>query len=484
VPRRHRLARGLAGLLLAGHAAAAAAQERQRQPNIVWLVLDDASPTLGAYGDAQAITPNMDRLAREGARFTRAFTHAPVCAPSRSGLVTGMYPTTMGSHHMRSRLIGPPETFMSLLRKAGYHVGWPGKTDFNFEPADASAAPVAEAPQGSYDSRGDWLAEAPPRRPFFLYRNLGVTHESQVRGDAALHAKNTARLTPQQRHDPARMRDPAYWPDAPEVRRDIAQYYDLVSAADYQVGDVLAWLDKHGLARDTVVFLFADHGRGMPREKRWVYDSGIRVPLIVRWPDRVKAGSVRDELVAFVDFAPTVLSIAGAAVPARMQGRVFEGSGRSKRQRDYVYAARDRMDETFDRIRAVREQRFAYVRNFHPQLPYAQRIAYNEENPTMRVWRQLHAQGALSGPPASFFAAAKPREELYDTEADPDQVRNLAGEPKHERILREMRDALDAWIENTHDLGGIGEQELIRRGLVKDVLKEYEQRTQPGTKPS
>jgi uncharacterized sulfatase len=250
--------------------ARAESQPAQRHPNIVWLVLDDASPTLGAYGDTQAITPNMDRLAREGARFTRAFTHAPVCAPSRSGLVTGMYPTTIGSHHMRSRLLHPPETFMSLLRKAGYYVAWPGKTDFNFDPADADAAPTTAAPEGSYDSRADWLASAPPRQPFFVYRNLGVVHESQVRGDAALHAKNTARLTAAQRHDAAKMAVPAYWPDVPEVRHDLAQYYDLMTAADYQVGDVLAWLDKNGLAQNTSVFLFADHGRGMPREKRWV----------------------------------------------------------------------------------------------------------------------------------------------------------------------------------------------------------------------
>jgi uncharacterized sulfatase len=472
----------IAALLCLGLAQPATAAGSR--PNIVFLVLDDASPTLGSYGDPQAITPNMDRLAREGARFTRVFTHAPVCAPSRSGLVTGMYPTTIGSHHMRSRLIQPPETFMSLLRKAGYHVAWPGKTDFNFDPGDPKAPVTGEPPQGSYDSRAEWWTSAPPRQPFFAYRNLAVTHESQVRGDTAQHAKNTARLKPEQRHDPAKMRVPAYWPDAPEVRRDIAQYYDLMTAADYLVGDVLGWLDAHGLAKNTVVFLFADHGRGMPREKRWVYDSGIRVPLIARWPGRVKAGSVRDELVAFVDFAPTLLSIAGAAVPTRMHGRVFEGPGRTKRQRDYVYAARDRMDETFDRIRAVRDKRFAYIRNFHPERPYAQRIAYNEENPTMRVWRQLHAQGVLSGPPAAFFAAAKPREELYDTEADPDQVRNLAEESKHQQLLRQMRDALESWIQNTQDLGAVGEQELIRRGLVRDVLKEYELRNQPGFKPS
>ncbi|MFN7930879.1 MAG: sulfatase-like hydrolase/transferase [Blastocatellia bacterium] len=221
--------------------AYAASKTKNALPNIIWLILDDASPTLGCYGDPQAITPNMDRLAREGIRFTRAFSHAPVCAPSRSGLVTGMYATTIGTHHMRSKLIRPPETFMSLLRKAGYYVNWPNKTDFNFDPTDPNALTVvADPPVGSFDSRTNWFEETPPRQPFFAYLNLGVVHEGQVRGNAVQHAKNTARLKPGELHDPAKMRVPAYYPDAPEVRKDLAQYYDLVTAADYQIGDVLA----------------------------------------------------------------------------------------------------------------------------------------------------------------------------------------------------------------------------------------------------
>jgi N-sulfoglucosamine sulfohydrolase len=484
MPRRRRrcpLACGLVVLLtlgfsLGGDRAAPAARMPTAKPNIIWLVLDDASPNLGAYGDPKAITPNMDGLAREGALFSRAFTHAPVCAPSRSGLVTGMYATTIGTHHMRSKLIHPPETFMSLLRKAGYYVAWPGKTDFNFENADANVPTSGAAPPaGAYDSRADWLAAAPPPQPFFAYLNLGIVHESQVRGDAARHATNTVRLKPEERHDPAQMKLPAYWPDAPEVRHDVAQYYDLMTAADYQVGDVVAWLEKYGLAKDTVVFLFADHGRGMPREKRWVYDSGIHVPLIVRWPGRIPPGTVRDDPVAFVDFAPTVLSMAGARVPTRMQGQIFLGPQRAK-EREYVYAARDRMDETPDRIRAVRDRRFEYIRNFHPELPYAQRIAYNEENPTMRAWRRLYEERRLAGPPALFFAPTKPREELYDTQTDADEVRNLASDPRYGAVLQRMRGALDRWIRETRDLGAIPEDELVSRGLVRDVRKDYEAR--------
>jgi arylsulfatase A-like enzyme len=444
----------------------------KKQPNIIWLVLDDAGPTLGCYGDPQAITPNMDRLAREGVRFTRAFTHAPVCAPSRSGLVTGMYPTTIGSHHMRSKLINPPETFMSLLRKVGYYVAWPGKTDFNFDPADPKAATfAADPPAGSFDSRANWLEAAPPQQPFFAYLNLGVTHESQVRGDAAQHAKNTARLKPGEFHDPAKMKIPAYYPDAPEIRKDLTQYYDLVTAADYQVGDVLAWIDKHGITSETVVILFSDHGRGMPRAKRWLYDSGIRVPLVVWAPGRIKPGVTRNDLVSFIDFAPTMLALAGAEIPERLQGHVFLGEKRAK-AREYVYAAADRMDNAVDRIRAVRDERFKYIRNFHPELPYAQRIPYNEENPTMRVWRKMSKEGKLSGPPALFFSPTKPKEELYDTGADPDEVRNLATDPKYRRTLERMRKAMDAWIRTTKDMGEIPEEELIKRGVVRDVLKE------------
>ena len=473
---RRFLSCGLAILLLAalGPVATRASGARpsaEKPPNIIWLVLDDAGPSLGCYGDTQAFTPNMDRLAREGARFTRAFTHAPVCAPSRSGLVTGMYPTTIGSHHMRSKLINPPETLLSLLRKAGYYVAWPGKTDFNFDPADPQAQTFnADPPPGSYDGRANWLGAPPPKQPFFAYLNLGVTHESQVRATAATHARNTARLRPNEFHDPAKMVVPPYYPDAPEVRKDLAQYYDLVTAADYQVGDVLAWLGEHGLADNTAVFVFSDHGPGMPRAKRWLYDSGIHVPLLVRWPGKVGPGTVRDDLVSFVDFTPTALSLAGAAVPARMPGRVFLGDRRAA-EREYAFAARDRMDETFDRIRAARDRRFKYIRNYRPELPYAQRIAYNEENPTMRVWRRFHEEGRLSGAPALFFAPAKPPEELYDTQIDPHEIRNLAADPKYQPVLKRMRRALDRWVKETKDLGEIREEELVRRGLVRDVQR-------------
>ncbi len=433
------------------------------RPNIVWIVGEDLGPELGCYGDSYARTPVLDRFAAEGVRFARAFTHAPVCAPSRSGLVTGRYPTSIGSHHMRSKLLDPPPLFTSYLRKAGYHVAWPGKTDFNFD-----------VPPGSFDSTDDWLKKPPPE-PFFAYINFPESHESKIRAKEDEFRRLTARLEPSQRHDPVLARLPPYYPDTSETRRDWARYHDLASAVDRRVGDVLDAIEKNGLAEKTIVFFFGDHGRGLPRGKRWVYDSGIRVPLIVRWPGKISPASVREDLVSFMDLAPTVLSLAGAELPAGLAGRAIFSPAAAP-EPPYVFAARDRMDETFDRIRAVRDRRFKYIRNFYPELPYAQRIAYMEEMPTLQIWRRLHAAGLLVGPQEQFFAAKKPVEELYDLDKDPHEIENLAALPERRAKLEELRGALERWIEETGDLGGVSEEELIRRGLVADKREEYAER--------
>jgi N-sulfoglucosamine sulfohydrolase len=432
----------------------------ETRPNIVWIVAEDMSPNLGCYGDPDAITPNLDRLASQGTRFTHCFTHAPVCAPARSGLITGMYPTTIGTHHMRSKLIHPPPLFTDELSRAGYAVFWPGKTDFNFD-----------VPNDWADTR-DWTKAPhllPADKPFFAYINFSITHESQVRATPESYRRNTARLKPNEFRDPAQVRLPPYYPDDPEVRRNVATYHENITAMDDLVGDVLKLLDDRGLTENTVVFFFGDHGWGMPRGKRWCYDSGTRAPLIIRWPGKLAPGSVRDDLVAFLDFPLTVLSVAGIEPPKRMQGQVFLGERRPP-PRNYVFSARDRMDEAYDRIRSVRSRRYRYVRNFHPELPYAQWINYGDEMPAMKVWRKQAFAGTLNDVQRAFFARTKPPEELYDLESDPHETKNLAGSSDHQSILSEHRAALEAWMRETNDLGEIPEQTLIDRGLVKDLL--------------
>ncbi|MDB6028446.1 MAG: sulfatase, partial [Verrucomicrobiales bacterium] len=332
---------------------------------------------------------------------------------------------------------------------------------------------------------------------FFGYFNITTSHESKIRASPESFAELTAKLKPSDRHDPKNMVLPPYHPDTPEVRRDLANYYDLVTAVDYKMGEVLATLEKWGIASNTVVIITGDHGRGLPRSKRWIYDSGIHVPLMVRWPGQIKPGSVRDDLVSFIDFAPTTMNLAGVLEPLRkklpepvpgganktlqfyppMEGAIFLGPQQQKRQ--YIFAARDRMDETYDRIRAVRDQQFKYIRNFEPQLPYAQRISYGEEMPTMQAWRKANAEGKLNATQKLFFAPTKPKEELYDCNVDPHEVHNLANDPKHAAKLKELRNAMDKWMEQTHDMGAIPEKELIKRGIVEDRLTEYEKRKTP-----
>jgi N-sulfoglucosamine sulfohydrolase len=437
-----------------------------KRPNFIILVGEDMSPDIGCYGSELSHTPNLDKLAAQGARFNNCFTHCGVCAPSRSGMITGQHPTAIGTHHMRSTLLKPPPMFTHYLQQAGYHVIWTNKTDFNFE-----------VPKGGFDSKADWRNGDLPPGPFLAFFNIFTTHESQVRGSPQVHAKNTARLTPADRQDPKALPLPPFYPDTPEVRNDVRQYHELCTAVDYTVGDVMAMLEKKGLADNTVVIFTGDHGRGMPRMKRWCYDDGTHIPLIVRWPDGIKPGTVSDELVAMVDLPATILSLAGIGRPADFHGVPYLGDAVHPRQ--YVFSHRDRMDEAYDRIRSVRDQRYRYVRNFQPEVPYAQYINYNEENPIMRSWRATGRAGKLNPMQRQFFAKVKPPEELYDCQADPHNAENLisSADAATQGRLADLRRALDKWIDDTHDLGAVPERDLIARGLVADRLTtEYTER--------
>jgi len=441
------------------------AQDGQKErPNFLWISTEDTSPDLGCYGDAYAVTPNLDRLAAQGVRYTRVFTHAGVCAPSRSGIITGMYPTTIGTHNMRCQGVPPAEVkcFPEYLRAAGYYCANNVKTDYQFNP-----------PPTAWDecsNRAHWR-NRPAGRPFFAVINLTLTHESQIRNRAKAMLKRLDSLGPGERHDPAKAVLPPYYPDTPVVRQDWAQYYDLLTLMDKQVKEILDQLEADGLAENTVVWFWGDHGRGLPRGKRWIYDSGLRVPLIVRipekWrklamphrPDAVKPGTVNEDLIAFIDFAPTMLSLAGVDVPRYIQGRAFLGSQRAK-PREYIFAARDRMDEAYDLIRAVRDKQYKYIRNYMWYLSRSQDINYMNEMPTMQEMRRLYAEGKLQGPQMQFFEPTKPVEELYDTAADPHEVKNLAGDPKYKNVLERMRRAHAEWCRETGDIGLIPEPVL------------------------
>jgi N-sulfoglucosamine sulfohydrolase len=450
---RRMLAVALAALLATscGGGSSAPPEAPGARPNFVWIVADDMSHEIGAYGDPLARTPNLDRLAAEGTRYTNAFATAGVCAPSRAALITGMYATSIGAHHMRSldggyQPVPPPEvkTFTEHLRRAGYWTSSSGKTDYQF-------SGVLDAPLTNWDEpNGDWRGRA-EGQPFFAHFTLLTTHESQLFGDPG--ATET---------DPGAVSVPAYYPDTPLVRRDFARHYDNVARLDEGVGAILASLEEEGLLEETVVFFFPDNGRGFPRDKRWIYDGGIHEPLIVRWPGRLAPDAVDAQLVSYVDLAPTVLALAGVPVPSYMQGRVFLGPD-AEPEPAYVFAAEDRHDEATDRIRAVRDARFKYIRNYQPETPYGQNIAFRNNLATMQEIFRLHDEGLLAAPADWYYRATKPLEELYDVVADPDELENLAGRPEHRDVLERMRAAHEQWVTTSGDLGAVPEADLAER---------------------
>jgi uncharacterized sulfatase len=431
------------------------------RPNILWITCEDTSPTLGCYGDAFAVTPNLDRLAAEGVRYTRAFSVCGVCAVGRTSLITGMYPVSLGSQHMRCQTTLPDNVkcFSELLRTAGYYCTNNVKTDYNF--------PV---PKDAWDecSRTAHWRNREPGQPFFAVFNFTVSHESQIRCSDAQYEKHMEGIPREWRHDPAKVTVPPFHPDTPEVRRDWARYYDVVTAMDRQAGEILDALDADGLAGETIVFFYGDHGVGLPRCKKWIYDCGSQVPLIVRFPEPYKQwspgepGSPIDRLVSFVDFGPTVLSLAGVELSPTMQGIPFLGDTAGP-PRDYIYLMRSRMAERYELVRGVRDSRYLYLRNYMPHLTYSQHISYTYEMPMMQAWDRLYCEGKLSGPPALWFRQTKPLEELYDTEKDPYQIHDLAGDPAYKPVLERMRAEHRRWLLEVRDLGFLPEYDQALR---------------------
>ncbi len=445
------------------------------RPNVLLIVGEDTGLHLGCYGDPDARTPTLDQMARDGLLVTKAFTHTPVCAPSRSGLVTGCYPYSIGTHQMRSTLVDPPPMFTRALKDAGYHVSWPSKTDFNFDMQDRDIS-----------DRVDWLKEGLPadHAPWFAYTNLFITHESCMWPQTEHAECEREALPAHDRRNPAAVRVPPFLPDAPEVRADLVRHHENTTVMDYQMAAILRQLDATGQADNTIVIFLVDHGAGIPRGKRWCYDLGVRMPLIVRWPKGIAKGTVHPGLVGWVDIAPQILAWCGVDRPDGLQGRAFIGAQATTPERDYCFGGRDRMDEQFEHIRYARSQRFLYLRNSHPHLPWAQRNTYMETMPSMQVWRRLHAEGKLDPVQAQWFARTKPAEELYDTEADPWNVRNLAANPHYAIILERHRAALTVHLTDVGDLGAVSEWDLIKQGLVVDRLSiEYRSRVAPLPEP-
>lgn len=438
-----------AALMAVSLIANASAAER---PNILWLTSEDHGPEMGCYGDANARTPNVDRLAAQGMIFTRVWSVHPVCAPARSAIISGMYAHSSGAMHMRSMVPMPKGTkmFPELLREAGYYATNSEKEDYNLRKTEQTWDESSKAAHWRNRREG---------QPFFAVFNSTKSHESQMRT-----RPHTAIA------DPAKMRVPAYHPDLPEVRQDWAQYYDKVSEADVDAGARLREIEEAGLADDTIVFYYGDHGSGMPRSKRWPGNSGLQVPLVVyfppKWrhlaPEEYQPGGKSDRLVSFVDLAPTVLSLAGLRAPEWMQGQTFAGESSGERQ-EFLFGARGRMDERGDEVRSVTDGRYVYLRNFHLHTPQGPYIAYQFQTPTTRIWYEQYTARKTNDAQSIFWRTPRAPEELYDLRTDPDEVRNLADSAEHQKIRKRLRAALYQHLSDVRDVCLLPEGEMFVR---------------------
>ena len=440
--------------------------------NILWLTCEDISPTLSFYGDSTAHTPNLDLLAKESLVFTRAFATVGVCAPSRSSIITGMYPPSIGTMHMRTShdysgwgdrkyeeknsaadVSGKPvrqysavipenvKCFTEYLRADGYYCTNNVKTDYQF------AAPVTAWDENS--EKASWK-NCPPGKPFFSVFNHEITHESRMWMNKQLPQ------TVSPKHVPL----PDYYPEDSVIRQDVARNYSNIELLDKQIGQKIDDLKKAGLYDKTIIFFFSDHGGPLPRGKREIYDSGLRVPFLVRFPGGAHAGGV-DELISFVDLAPTILSLAGIKPPAYMQGNAFLGAYKQSEPRKYIFASGDRFDEYSDRIRMVRDKRYLFVKNFYPELPAYKDVGYRKQMDMMKQLLLLRDNKKLAWPTAYWFRPVKTKEELYDCEKDPFNLNNIIDNPHYADKSAELRFALDKWVSDIHDKASFPESVMI-----------------------
>ena len=442
----------------AAGAAALSAQSSGRKPNILLILSEDMGPHLSCYGEPLIQTPNLDRFAREGALCKRAFTTAPVCSASRSALATGMYQTAIGSHNHRTvhkkPLPAGVRHISEYLREAGYFtvLSGPGpgrrptgggtgalgsgKTDYNF---------TIEKP---FDSN-DWK-DRPAGKPFFAQLTIQESHKGV---GWPIGRKETPNI------DQSKLKLPPYFPDHPIARDEYANYLEATQLVDRYFGEVMARLEQEGIADNTLVFFMGDNGQCLFRSKQFLYDGGIHVPLLVLWPGKVLQGSVREDMISGIDVTAAILAAAGVQAPKNMHGRDF--LAKDAKPREHIFAARDRCDIATERMRCVRDARYKYIRNYLPAIPYMQANPYKEkEYPTWNLVKQLYREGKLNAVQSLFPGESKPIEELFDLQADPYEVKNLAADPAHRDRLTAMRKLLDGWLAEVGDKGETMENPL------------------------
>ena len=454
-------------LLVCLSAVESYAAEKSDRPNIVWISLEDITPMMGCYGNKYARTPVFDSLAAQGIRYTKAHSVAPVCSTSRSSIITGLYPSSLGTHHHRSN-VGRPPAFVkmlpNLMGEAGYYTSNNAKKDYNI------------SGDRWYESsrRAHWRNRPDKKKPFFSVFNFGNCHSSITKiSEDVIVQKRLNKLKPDDFHDPAKAPIPPYHPDVPEFRKAWSRYYDSVTQVDYMAGDIIAQLKEDGHWDSTIV-VWADHGVGMPRGKHNAWEQGTHVPLIVRFPEKfkhlapAKPGSVIDGLVSLMDLGPSVLAMAGLETPGWMQGKPLlcrkpDASARDIQYRDYLIGMRDRLDSRYEMVRSIRDKRFRYQRNFYPHLPYKPHEDFEFNAPVLKKWVALAKDGKLTGPQAMMNLRFKPIEELYDSQNDPHMINNVIDDPQYANVVKKMRKRLRDWMLESRDLGLLDETETLQR---------------------
>lgn len=438
------------------------------RPNIVWLVAEDQSPDwFPMYGDSIQSLPNLESLSADGVVFTNAVSPVAVCAPARSAIITGMYPSTLGTHNMRTYnayangdnepSINIPsyspvvpdgvKMFTEYLRKIGYYTSNGPKEDYNFEKTDAAWDESSNTHSWRNRSVG---------QPFFSVFNFSVCHESQIWA----RSKDTLYVSPKD------LTVPPYFPDTEIVRHDLAVNYSNLKRLDDQIGKILDQLKSDGLYNDTYIFFYGDHGGPFPRYKRALYDTGLKVPMVIKFPNNKNAGSIDERILSFIDLAPTVLSIAGIDPPKVMQGIAQFGEYKEQRKPNYSFHTADRFDELYDRLRAVRSHRFKYIKNYNTNISRALPVAYRLQMGVMQELNRLDSLKELSGLSSIWMRKDKPVEEFYDLQKDPKELHNLALVPAYKDSMDRYRALLKDWVMNTKDLGEIDERILIENWLI------------------